>query len=111
MCILFGLSNDSQSVAAILTNWKISLKNASKPRHSLGVQFLAHACCHLFSMTLLYRITFRRREGEWKAGYLSHLLSALFFSLISLNPRLLAWPEKPLKERSVLELFSRQRQA
>ena len=40
MYILFGLSNDSQSVEAVVTNGKISLKNASKPRHSLGIAWV-----------------------------------------------------------------------
>ena len=39
MYILFGLSNDSQSVEAVLTNGKI-LKIASKPRHSLGIAWV-----------------------------------------------------------------------
>ena len=40
-------------------------------------------------MTLLYRITLRRREGEWKAGYLSHLLSALFFLTYLPEPKVI----------------------
>ena len=111
MCILVGLSNDSQSAAAILTNAKISLINASKSRHSLGVQFLAHACCRLFPMTSLYRVTLRRREGEWKAGYLSHLLSALFFLTYLPEPKVIGLAREASKGKAFLELFSRQRQA